>query len=82
MPVWSFWSRLGLHRRSFTGALREVGSVYRPGRITTRSLLRERLTAGWIALYLQRASRRWLKRSRRLPSLRESLRELSEGRYL
>ena len=47
-----------------------------------RSLLRDAFTAGWIALNLQRASRRLLKRSSRLASLRESLRELWEGRYL
>src|SRR3954453_18005830 len=47
---------------------------------TTRSLLPDAVTAGWISLYLQAANSFWLIASRVVPSSRPSLRRGSVGR--
>src|SRR5919201_5687640 len=53
-----------------------------PGMITTRSLLWEAVTAGWISWKRQRAYKRRLTRSRRVPAARLSLRSGAVGRSL
>src|SRR5882762_12002039 len=50
--------------------------------ITTRSLLRLAVTAGWISWYLHAWSSFWLKRRSLLPSFFEMCRSASEGRSL
>src|SRR4051812_11973508 len=48
------------HAGSFVGIARDSGSVYRPGMITTRSLLPESVTAGWMFWYVHLLNSAWL----------------------
>src|SRR4051794_14410327 len=70
----SFWITRFWHFGSCVFCLRDVGSVYRPGMTTTRSLLRALVTAFWISLYLQRLASALFTFSSALACFLENLR--------
>jgi hypothetical protein len=74
--VISYWSHLG----SNVGASLDLGSVYSPGMITTRSLLPDAFTAVWIERKRQRLQSLRLRSNRAWPSRAVRLSGPSEGR--
>src|SRR3954449_11403632 len=70
-PGWSPSVFRSLHLGSCVGCARAVGSSYRPGMMTTRSLLPDAFTAGWIWRYRQRLKSFVLIAISRLPAFLE-----------